>query len=269
MRADHLHATQAGFTGRMFVQLLGVVDGKADALPVVVAGRFLPVVKDPAWFSTEEAKWQKRGEERVPDVTVPESSNIQFDYPSTADLGELLFCRVWHDQAEDHLHLLEAQVTIKRPRAKHTERAWEFPCNAWVADEIRPVPFEFMLPPDSPRDDGLLELMQRSHEKELEHKLSQDIGMTKDEIQLFATSRSILKRKMDQNRHAAVSTRGFPADEEEGVHAEENAEQKTDVHMSSVHLAVRAVAKAATPGTSMLRARCAHLLQHAHIQSAY
>ena len=182
------------------MQLLGVVDGDQaeNVLPSLVAGRFLPMVEDPSWFSTPEAQWQKRGEEMVPPVSLPKESVVEFVYPSMHDLGELVFCRVWHDHQWNSWHLHRAEVAVNKASAGAIGGAgpWEFPCDDWVKDETRPVPVELRLPADSQGYDGLLELMERKQEADLEHKLSQELGLTEDEVNLFAASRNILKRKL-------------------------------------------------------------------------
>ena len=239
-----------GFKGRVYVQLLGLVSAE------VVAGRVLPMAKTngegTSWFCSEEAKKQKRGEEKLPKVSL--TDEVHFDYPSMQDLGELALCRVFcPDHKHHHWRLVKVAVAIK-------EKKWEFPCEDQTRDETRPVPVEFLLPLDSHSDDelmsGLRDLMEREHESKIVNQLSQDLGLTEVELKLLVTSRNILKRKL-QARHAVSP---IAVDEERGL-LPVRTENENRQDMSTVHLAVRAATKKLAAGTSELQERCA-LLAH-------
>ena len=128
---------QASFKGRIYVQLLGVVESEDGGLPTVrieahfgtrcplcltrgrsyvaqvVAGRFLPMVDDPSWFSSEEAQAQERTEEKAPKVYLHKGKPLTFEYPSMTSLGELTCCRIWHDHKKDGWHLHKVGVQVK------------------------------------------------------------------------------------------------------------------------------------------------------------
>jgi hypothetical protein len=175
-------------------------------------------------------------------------ATIEFDYPSMQDLGQLAYCRVWHDHKWHDWYLDKAEVAIKETHAEITDHAgpWEFPCDDWVKDETRPVPVEFQVPVDSQGDDGLLDLMERKYEADLEHKLSQDLGLTEVEVNLFATSRDILKRKLQANEPLTVlqaaSQQNTAIDEERAV-LPVHIEDKDHKAMSTVQIAVKAATK--------------------------
>ena len=107
-----------------------MVDEDNDAkLPAVVAGRFLPMVEDPAWFSSAEAQAQKVGEEKAPKVELKRGSRLEFDYPSMKDLGQLTCCRIWHDHKKarkrhflSHLYI-KCIVLPRQARDKHRENS--------------------------------------------------------------------------------------------------------------------------------------------------
>jgi hypothetical protein len=245
-----------GFEGRVYVQLLGVIGSE------VVAGRFLPMAKKTrdgtSWFCSEEAMSQKRGEEKLPKVSLRDE--VHFDYPSMQDLGELALCRVFClDHKQKHWHLHKVAVAIK-------EKKWEFPCDDQTRDETHPVPAEFLLPLDSQGDDelmsGLRDLMERDHEAKIEHQLSQELGLTEVELKLLVTSRNILKRKLRARHAVSPITSGqlAPVDEERGM-LPVPAEDEDRSDMSTVHLAVKAATKTLAADNSDLQEGCA-LLAH-------
>ena len=128
---------RASFQGRVYVQLLGVVDGQDGELPTVrfyahlahfhhsftthvrsnvaqvVAGRFLPMVENTIWFSSEEAQGQEKYKEKAPKVHLHKGETLTFDYPTMVPLGELTCCRIWHDHKKDGWHLHEVVVQLK------------------------------------------------------------------------------------------------------------------------------------------------------------
>lgn len=265
----HAAGRQGAFRGRVYIQLLGVVDEDNDAkLPAVVAGRFLPMVEDPAWFSSAEAQAQKVGEEKAPKVELKRGSRLEFDYPSMKDLGQLTCCRIWHDHKKDAWHLMQADVHLKdssgssrsaaAAAAAGGDSSWTFPCNDWVKDETRPVPQEFTLPLHSQGDDALQEMMERKREADLEHGFSQQLGMTDEQVRLFATSRNILKRQLRAER--GMSTLAM-----KGTHPANPRHDDKQPHqqeMSAVHLAMKEAVATKMASTleaenAELRERCA------------
>ena len=178
-------------------------------------------------------------------------STVQFDYPSMQDLGQLAFCRVWHDHKWNDWYLDKAEVTTKESHKKITDHdgPWEFPCHDWVKDETRPVPAEVQLPVDSHGNDGLLDLMERKYEADLEHKLSQELGLTELEVNLFSTSRDILKRKLHSKEYATI--------DEERAMLPVDTEAEDLKGMSTVQISVKTATKTLETDTSKSRNWCA------------
>ena len=102
------------------------------------------------------------------------------------------------------------------------------------------MPVEFRLPLTSKGDDALQEMMERKREADFEHGFTQQLGMTDEQVKLFAMSRSLLKSQLRAERGSTA--RGVKADHYANPwhdDAEGDGGAPAAPGMSAVHLAMK------------------------------